>query len=95
MIGDDIGVIEGFLAIEVVLGAEVPGRATGETEGLLTDVAATAALRRSRIVAELEADRIASESALRRSRIEAEIEADRYATVSALRRSRLEDEIAT
>jgi hypothetical protein len=45
-------------------------------------------LRRSRIEAEIAADRVATESVLRRSRIEAEIAAD-----SALRRSRLAAEI--
>jgi hypothetical protein len=45
-------------------------------------------LRRSRVEAEIAADRVATEAALRRSRIEAEI-----ATESALRRSRIEAEI--
>lgn len=41
---------------------------------------ADSVLRRSRIAAEIEADRYATEAALRRSRVEAEIAADRAAT---------------
>jgi hypothetical protein len=53
-------------------------------------------LRRSRLAAEIEADRrVAVESALRRSRVEAAIAESRVATESALRRSRIEVEVAT
>jgi hypothetical protein len=45
-------------------------------------------LRRSRVEAEIAADRITTEAVLRRSRIEADIVAE-----SALRRSRVEAEI--
>jgi len=45
-------------------------------------------LRRSRVEAELVAEKVATEAALRRSRVEAEL-----ATESALRRSRLDAEI--
>ncbi len=45
-------------------------------------------MRRSRIEAEIAADRVATEAALRRSRVEAELVAE-----SALRRSRVEAEI--
>jgi hypothetical protein len=42
-------------------------------------VAQDEVLRRSRLAAELEADRLARENALRRSRIEAELAAERVA----------------
>lgn len=45
-------------------------------------------MRRSRVEAELAAEKVATEAALRRSRVEAEL-----ATESALRRSRLDAEI--
>lgn len=54
-----------------------------------------AALRRSRIAAEVEADRYAYENVLRRSRVEAELASERVANEAALRRSRIEAEIAT
>ena len=53
------------------------------------ELAASAALRRSRVAAELAASSVATEAALRRSRVEAEIAAD-----EAVRRSRVSAEIA-